>query len=522
MTTRPLVTRIALAAAAAAALGAGTVRAGGETWRTPDPPVLATGPTELTITGADLARAAKDVKRAQRKHGAPIPAVDVQVVDASGAGVRGVWVNVGVRVGKSGKSVARLQGATGADGRFALRPGTTDNVQKLAIDLTWDDGAKVVGVDLEPRADGDWRVTAAPYKDPVDREDEGSCRNLFRLERLGTTPAGGRRYVLTLRQPASLFACEEIVYGTDRKTGDLARLDSIGQRDVNRGDKNFFSARDEAQMGLEASRELDGQLELVTDPAITGYVKAVMERVVAASDTPGLPVNLRVVHTEDVNAFATAGGNVYVFTGLVAAAGNESQLAGVLAHELSHVVGRHVTEGATRQVKSQVGTLLGALATGAALDLSNKETEALVKGSLLTAGVVGMKYDRRAETEADLLGAQYLWKAGWDPEAIARFFELLDRQEKGSPPGWLSSHPTHEKRIASGVLWARAFLPSRDRYLVDTRAFADCQARVAALPPPRKKPSMEGNALVESLAHTGAFQAVVSRNMGLWIAEGAR
>jgi predicted Zn-dependent protease len=231
-----------------------------------------------------------------------------------------------------------------------------------------------------------------------------------------------------------------------------------------------------------------------------------------------MPIHLRVVHTDDVNAFATAGGNVYVFTGLIAAAENESQLAGVLSHELSHVVARHVTEGATRNLKLQLGTALGALAVGSLADLKASERDALIAGSLTTAGVVGMKYDRRMESEADLLGEQYLWRGGWDPEGIARFFQVLSAKKKASPPGWLSTHPTDQRRIASGLHWSRAFLPKRERYLVDTRAFQDVKRRVAALPPPRKKSPLEdgeeGDAFAELLGATSTFRRVVARELG--------
>jgi predicted Zn-dependent protease len=226
-----------------------------------------------------------------------------------------------------------------------------------------------------------------------------------------------------------------------------------------------------------------------------------------------MPINLRVVHTEDVNAFVTAGGHVYVFTGLIKAAQNESQLAGVLAHEGSHAIARHVTEGATRNQKAQSGAALGSAAIGALLGLEGDKQALLTQGAGSAAGVFTLRYDRRSETEADLLGAQYLWNAGWDPEGIARFFELLEQQQGGSSSGpqWMSTHPSHEKRIQNGILWARAFLPPKERYLLDTAEFQEVKARVAQLPPPKPTAAPEGQkSLQQLMAESPTWKGIMS------------
>jgi beta-barrel assembly-enhancing protease len=349
----------------------------------------------------------------------------------------------------------------------------------VRLAFTWEAGIKVIRVRLE-RKQGGWVIASAPYKRIEDGKDEGSCKNLFAL-----APTGGGGYALTFKRPPSLAWCEVISYGNEKKSHEYARLNSIGNRNVNKGDKNMFSADDEKKMGLEASTQFDQKYQMVTDPQIVGYVTRIAEKVVAASDQPKTQVHVRVVRTDDVNAFVTAGGHVYVFTGLIATAQNESQLAGVLAHEISHAIARHVTEGATRNTMAQGGAQIGSAVLGQLLGLGKDAQDLVTQGAQTSAGLITLKYDRKSESEADLLGAQYLWSAGWDPEAIARFFELFQKQGlKSSTPQWLSTHPSHEKRVENGIAWVRAFLPAKERYLVNTPEFEAVKAKVAKLPKP--------------------------------------
>lgn len=495
------------------ALGAAAeVRAEGEVWRYPEALAPVEGAHEMSLPAGQVEDCAGGLSRRARRKGIDaVPEVLVEILDDQGRTVPGIGVSVGARFGSKASNTVRMSGATGPDGTFRLLPNAAEGLTKLSFDLRTSGGYVVVSAYLEPARDGGLWLAEAPYKDLEEMGDAGSCMNLFRFETMPPSSGEGRAYRLAFQVPDTLLQCEEVAYGLDRKSAAYASLNDVGRRDLNAGDKNFFSPGDEQKMGLEASSELDRQLEIIHDPEIVGYVQRMVEEIVAASDDPAMPVKLRVVHTDDVNAFVTMGGHVYVFTGLIKAAENESQLAGVLAHETSHAIARHVTEGATRNMKLQYGTLLGALALGAAADLDEKERQALMVGSLTTAGLVGMKYDRRAETEADLLGAQYLWRAGWDPEGIARFFEVLERDSGGgSPPGWLSTHPTHDRRIQNGIYWARAYLPSKARYLVNTPSFDDVKARVEALPPPKKGSPLEGRGFMDVLGATPSYQRVVN------------
>ena len=480
--------------------------AAGETWRRPESFAPAEGPAEVRVVGDEVPEV-RELSRRQRRKGGEAPIVVVDVVDDSARPAPGTAVRIGLKIGGDR---AFWEGATDRAGRFVFRPEGIPGVKRVDVDVAWDGATKGLGVDLEPERDGSWDLEKPRYRNTAASDWEGDCGNLFEM---GQEPG---RVHLRVTRPSTLLACRRVEYGLDRKSDALAQLDDIGGRDVNEGDKNFFGPDDEAKMGVEAANHFDQQFERIDDPAITGYVQRLVERIVAASDTPDMPVNLRVVHTDAVNAFATAGGNVYVFTGLIAAAENEAQLAGVLAHEVSHVVARHVTEGASRQMKQQAFALIAGLGLSAAADLNREDTEKAVMASMAGAGLYGMKFGRQAETEADLLGSQYLWKAGWDPEAIANFFAVLERESGPSPPGWLSTHPTHERRIENGIHWARAFLPPRERYLVNTTEFEAVKRRVQQLPPPKKLPPAETEAagFAPLYSETHVFHDVALREFG--------
>jgi Zn-dependent protease with chaperone function len=444
--------------------------ADGETWRYPEKDVPATGPALVEIGEAGRTGA---------------PKIDVAVRDGDGNPVPGMGINVFPYFGKA--EPKRIATATGVDGVVAVSGIDTKGLDALRLAFAWEAGVKTIRVRLEPKK-GAWSVVSAPYKRVEDGRDEGSCKNLFTLK-----ARGSGSYTLVFQRPPSIAWCEDIVYGSKKREGAVSALNAIGARDVNKGDKNMYSADDEVKMGLEASSQFDKKMPQLDDAAVVGYVTKLAERVVAASDQPKMPVNVRVIHTNDVNAFVTAGGHIYVFTGLIAASQNESQVAGVLAHEISHAIARHVTEGATRNTMAQGGAQVGSAVLGSLLGLGDETQALLTKGAETSAGLVTLKYDRGAESEADLLGAQYLWKGGWDPEAIARFFEMFQKSAKGSStPQFLSTHPSDAKRVQNGITWARAFLPAKERYLVNTAEFEACQARVKQLPAP-KAPAPAGS-----------------------------
>jgi len=249
----------------------------------------------------------------------------------------------------------------------------------------------------------------------------------------------------------------------------------IGKRDINKGSLNFYSLDREIKLGQELAAEVDRESKFVTDPAVTEYVNRVGQNVILRSDAK-IPFTIKVIDSPEVNAFALPGGHLYVNSGLVLAADTEAELAGVIAHEISHVTARHGVEQATKGRLLQylsiplifVGGPVGALVQNAA--------NVLVPLSYL-------KFSRGAEEEADRLGLQYLWNAGYDPTSMLSFFEKLKAQE-GKDPGKLaklfSTHPATGKRIQS----ARALLarfPDRGEYTVSTSEFNETKNKLVAL-----------------------------------------
>lgn len=458
-----VVSSLVLLSLAAAAVAV----ASGEVWRYPDKEVPAVGPALVEIGTAGREKA---------------PAIEVAVVDGEKP-VAGMGIGVFSYIGKN--EPPRVLAATGADGKIVVRGIDTKGLEAVRMAFTWEAGVKTIRLRLEHKGNA-WSVASAPYKRVEDGHDEGSCKNLFELK-----PSSGGSYKLTFKRPPSIAWCEDIVYGSKKHERELAKLNKIGgDRNVNKGDKNMISGDEEIKMGLEASQQFNQQLKMVDDPAIVGPVTEIAKKVIANSDQPKMPVDLHVVYTDDVNAFVTAGGHIYVFTGLIKMAQNEAQVAGVLAHETSHAIEHHVTEGQTRNTLAQGGAEIGSAVLGGLLGLGKTTQGLLNEGATASAGLVTLKYDRGSEAEADLLGEQYLWKAGWDPEAIAHFFELFQKMSKGSStPQFLATHPSDASRVRNGIVYARAYLPGKDRYLVDTAEFQALKAKVMALPPPPKPPA---------------------------------
>ena len=203
---------------------------------------------------------------------------------------------------------------------------------------------------------------------------------------------------------------------------------------------NSYTIEQEIQLGRRGVAEVERQLTLLPpDHPMSKYIASLGLRL--AENAPGykFPYTFKVVREKSVNAFALPGGPIYVHTGLIDAA-SEPELAGVLGHEISHVVMRHSTRQASRQMKAQLplailGGALGAGVGGLAGSLAQL-------GMSFTAGSVFMKYSRDAESEADMVGAQIAYDTGYDPEAIARFFQKLKEQSGGGGgPQFLNSHP---------------------------------------------------------------------------------
>ena len=225
--------------------------------------------------------------------------------------------------------------------------------------------------------------------------------------------------------------CEGATANTDPKKGRVTENPSAGS----------YTIEQEIQLGLKGKAEIEPKLKILPpDHPMSKYVNNLGQQLAAKAPGYKFPYTFKVIQEKSVNAFAMPGGPIYVHTGLIEQA-NEAELAGVLGHEISHVVMRHSARQASRQMKAQIplavlGGVLGAGVGGMLGSLAQM-------GMTLTAGSVFMKYSRDAETEADMVGAQIMYDAGYDPEACVTFFLKLKQQQgkSSSGPSFLASHP---------------------------------------------------------------------------------
>lgn len=249
--------------------------------------------------------------------------------------------------------------------------------------------------------------------------------------------------------------------------------DEIGNRDVD-GKVNFYSLEKEIALGKQLAMEIERQAKLVDDPIISEYVNRVGQNLVRNSDVK-VPVTIKVIDSDEVNAFALPGGFFFVNTGLILRADNEAELAGVMGHELAHIAARHGTRQATR----------GQIANFASIPLlfmGGWTGYAIRQAAGLAIPMTFLTFSRGFEAEADLLGIQYLYKAGYDPGSYVDFFEKLQAMEKRKP-GTLSkvfrSHPLTEDRITESQKTIEKYLAEKPEYVLTTSEFDDVKDRLA-------------------------------------------
>src|SRR5438132_73052 len=226
--------------------------------------------------------------------------------------------------------------------------------------------------------------------------------------------------------------------------GSIRDINAIGNRNVGcgRGLGNWYSLQKQIQMGKEFAQQIETTSKFVTDPVVTEFINRIGQNLVRNSDSL-VPFTIKVVDSDEINAFALPGGFFYVNSGLILAADEEAELAGVMAHEIAHVAARHATRGAT---KAELANLLSIPLIFVGGGLGYGIRQAVGIGLPLTF----LKFSRGYEAEAGYLGLQYMYKSGYDPNAFVAFFEKLEAQEK-KKPGTLSkafaSHPQTPDRI---------------------------------------------------------------------------
>ncbi len=267
-----------------------------------------------------------------------------------------------------------------------------------------------------------------------------------------------------------------------KHTGGKNDVDAIGNRKIGgRGLGNWYSIEGEIRMGKQYAQQVEASAKLISDPVINEYVNRVGQNLVRNSDAQ-VPFTIKVIDADEINAFALPGGFFYVNSGLILAADEEAELAGVMAHEIAHVAARHATRQMTRAQFANIGTI-PLIFVGGGLGYAVRSAAGI--GLPLTF----LTFSRGFESEADYLGLQYMYKTGYDPQAFISFFEKVQAQEKKKPGSLakaFSTHPQTPDRISKSQEEIATILPARAQYTVTTSEFDEVKARLAALENRRK------------------------------------
>jgi hypothetical protein len=268
------------------------------------------------------------------------------------------------------------------------------------------------------------------------------------------------------------------------KKGSEEDVDAVGTRCIGcRGVGNWYSINSEIAMGKQYSMEIEKSAHLVTDPVVTEYVNRVGQNIVKNSDCK-VPFTIKVIDSDEINAMALPGGFFYVNAGLIMAADEEAELAGVMAHETAHVCAHHAARELTRMNYLEIGSIPLMIVT-----YGTWTGYGIYEASQFAIPMSLLEFSREHEAEADYLGLQYMYKAGYDPQAFIQFFEKIDALEKHKPGAIakvFADHPQTPDRIAHSEEEIATIMPAKPDYVVTTSEFDDIKARLARIENKRK------------------------------------
>jgi beta-barrel assembly-enhancing protease len=280
------------------------------------------------------------------------------------------------------------------------------------------------------------------------------------------------------------------------KPGSIEDVNAVGNREIGgRGMGNWYSTDTEIKMGKSYASEIEKSTKFITDPVVTEYVNRIGQNLVKNSDCK-VPFTIRVIDSDEINAMALPGGFFYVNSGLILNADEEAELAGVMAHEVAHVCAHHAVREQTRMNYAQLSTIPLIMMTG-----YSWTGYGIYEAAQFAVPITFLKFSRDFEGQADYLGVQYMYRAGYDPQAFISFFEKIQALEKRKPGAVakvFADHPQTPDRILHSQEEIARILPARDQYTVTTSEFDDVKTRLARIENKRrlvdskdnKKPSL--------------------------------
>ena len=280
------------------------------------------------------------------------------------------------------------------------------------------------------------------------------------------------------------------------KQGSIEDVSAVGNREIGgRGMGNWYSTDSEIKMGKSYADQIEKSTRMINDPVVTEYVNRIGQNIVKNSDCK-VPFTIKVIDSDEINAMALPGGFFYVNSGLILNADEEAELAGVMAHETAHVCAHHAAREMTRMNYAQLGTIPLIMLTG-----YSWTGYGIYEAAQLAVPITFLMFSRDFEAQADYLGVQYMYRAGYDPQAFISFFEKIQALEKRKPglvAKAFSDHPQTPDRIIHSQEEIARILPAKDEYTVTTSEFDDVKARLARIENKRrlldnkdgKKPSL--------------------------------
>jgi predicted Zn-dependent protease len=290
----------------------------------------------------------------------------------------------------------------------------------------------------------------------------------------GTTPVGDDT-------PAAAVNPDKVIEPGSQmanvKPGSIDDVDAVGIRKIgDRGWRNFYSTDTEIKMGRTYAMQIEKSTRFITDPVVTEYVNRIGQNIVKNSDCK-VPFTIKVIDSDAINAFALPGGFFYVNSGLILNADEESELAGVMAHEIAHVCAHHAAREMTRQNYAQIGAI-------PLIFIGGWTGIGVYEAASIGVPVAFIQFSRDFEAQADYLGVQYMYRAGYDPQAFITFFEkvrALEKRKPGVVAKVFADHPQTPERIRRSQEEIARILPAHNQYRVTTSEFDDVKARLARI-----------------------------------------